>query len=389
MTSQLLLASQETHDPIRQQFMQDIANKTAQSIKKQEGVIGVVLSGSTARGPVSASSDLDLHVIVSSTFTGRIREWTLHEGGIIENLHTISEDEFLRGWNVRNNPDALATWFHKTKLGDELHQFISLWWNPTTQWSKRLLELITLRQIPDIAQRIALRYAESARAYIRQANNACNDESPLDGHHQLRPAFQATLVAAMIQHGWIIRGSKKRIEIAQAFLPDPVIENILTIGLNIVGLNNMTPSKATILCKARLQYRTILLNELRELEVRYAQDGHVASKLEQAIKQQEIHDAMAYDYYTSLVSQNIILGPINHIRCISGLPRVPQLFFACLSDKKSWPIQEFVRLDILSREVRDAWLQIMGLESSKQKCINLASNLSAVIDNLVDKHLSN
>mgnify|MGYP001591761674 FL=1 len=385
MTSRLVLAPQETHDPLRQQMMRDRASKTVQNIRDQEGILGMVLSGSTARGPVGQSSDLDLHVIVSDKFTGNLHEWTFHGDGIIENLHTVHEDELLRGWNVRNESDRLATWFYETKLGDELNQFIPLWWNPTTQWREKLLILVAYRQNPDVAQRVARCYTESARANMIQAHDACHEDAPLDGHHYLRLAFQATLIAALIQRGWTIRGSKKRIEIAQAFLPDPVIENLLTIGLDIVGLKNMTANQVTKLCELRLQYRTTLLRELRKLEVRYAHDERIAHKLEQAIRLQEAHEAMAYDYYSPLVIENIIIGPVNHIRCISGLMRAPELFISCLHEEEPWPIKKFIKLDILSRNIRDAWLEIMALESSPQQCARLLSILSTTNDNLIRK----
>lgn len=385
MLSRLVLAPQETHDPLRQQMMRDRASKIVQNIRNHEGILCVVLSGSTARGPVGQSSDLDLHVIVSDKFTGNFPEWTFYEDGIIENLHTVHEDELLRGWNVRNEPDRLAKWFYETKFGDELNQFIPLWWNPTTQWREKLLILVAYRQNPDVAQLVARCYTESARANIIQAHNACHENALLDGHHHLRLAFQATLIAALIQRGWTVRGSKKRIEIAQAFLPDPVIENLLTIGLDIVGLKDMTANQASRLCKLRLQYRTTLLCELRELKARYAYDKRIAHKLEQAIRLQEAHEAMAYDYYSPLVNENIILGPVNHIRCISGLMRVPEMFISCLHEEKSWPIQKFIKLDILSRTIRDAWIEIMALESSPQQCVHLSSILSTANDDLTHK----
>jgi len=384
MTSQLILSSQEVHDSRRQQIMQERATRTADDLRKQTGILGVVLSGSVARGPVGGSSDLDSYVIVSHEFTGSLPEWTFHREGIIENLHTIREDELLCGWRVRNNSASLASWFHKTKLGDELHRFLPLWWNSYTKWQERLPVLVSLRQNPDIAQMIARCYTESARAHMHQAHNACDENTPYDSHHYLRLAFQTALTAAMVYRGWIIRGSKKRIEIAQAFLPDPLIKLLLVVGFDIVGLNDMTSNRAMKLCKARLHYRTTLLCELRKLKAQYADDEYAASKFEAAIKHQEKHNAMAYDYYSSLLAQNIILGPINHIRCFSGLPQVPRLLLiSCLHRESPWPMHEFVQSDIVSRAVRDTWLEIMALTSSRQRCIQLSSMLSKALNKLV------
>lgn len=383
MTSRLILAPQESHDPHRQKVMQERAGRTADSLQKRTGVLGVMLSGSIARGPVSGSSDLDLHVIVSHEFIGYLPEWTFHEEGIIENLHTVREDELFRGWRARNKPTSLASWFHKTKLGDELHCFLPLWWNPDTKWQERLPALVSLRQNSDIAREVARYYVESAHAHIHQARNACNENAPYDSHHCLRLAFQAALTAAMVHRGWIIRGSKKRIEIAHAFLPDPLIESLLVVGFDTIGLNDMTSNLAMKICKARLRYRATFLCELRRLKAQYADDKYVASRLETTIKHQEKHNAMAYDYYSSLLAQNIILGPINHIRSFSGLPQVPRLLFSCLHRESPWPMQEFGQSDIVSQAIRDAWLEIMALTSSQKQCAHLSSRLNNALDNLI------
>lgn len=383
MTSRLILAPQERHDPRRQKAMQERAGRTADSLRKRTGILGVVLSGSVARGPVSGSSDLDLHVIVSHEFTSSLPEWTFYKEGIIENLHIVREDELLRGWHARNNSASLASWFHKTKLGDELHHFLPLGWNPDTKWQERLPTLVSLRQNSDIAQMVARYYAESARVYTHQAHKACDENAPYDSHHCLRLAFQAALTAAMVYRGWIIRGSKKRIEIAHAFLPDPFIEPLLVVGFDIVGLNDMTSNLAMKFCKARLRYRTTLLCELRRLKAQYVDDEYAANKLEAAIKHQEKHNAMAYDYYSSLLAQNIILGPVNHIRSFSGLPQVPRLLVSCLHRESPWPMQEFVQSGMVSQSVRDAWLEIMALTSSQQQCIQLSSRLNKALNNLI------
>lgn len=386
MNPRIILASQEVHDPRRQQIMRERASEIAKDISKQTGVLGIMLTGSVARGPVTDSSDLDLHVIVSYKFTSSFPEWTFRGNkSIIENLHTVYETELLRGWHMRKESASLASWFRDTKLGDELYQFIPLWWDSTTQWREKLPILVANRQKPDIAEGVARCYAESARAYVSQAHNAFHQGAPLDAHHLLRLTFQLTLTAAMIQRGWIIHGSKKRIEIAHKFLPDAVIENLLTMGLDIIGLNGMTSNKAAMLCKARFQYRAILLNELRELKVRLTHDKSVVFRLEQAIRDQETHEAMAYDYYSPLVAKNIILGPINHIRCFSGLMRVPQLFVSCLYDDKLWPIQEFRNSEILGRTIRDKWLEIMAFSPSQQY-VQMSSILSTAIDELLRKY---
>lgn len=381
MTSRLILASQEGHDLGRQQIMHEHARKTADAIRKQAGVLGVLLSGSAARGPVNASSDLDLHIIISEKFAGTLPEWTFHNKNIIENLHTVREDELLRGWRARNHPASLAAWFYETKLGDELHHFLPLWWG-STKWQERLSALVSLRQNPGIVTMITRCYIKSAYAHMRQARRARDENAFYDSHHHLRLAFQAALTAAMIYRGWIMRGSKKRIEIAQAFLPDPFIEPLLVAGVDIVGLRGMTQKQAMKLCKSRFEYRKVLLDELHRLKAQYTGDEHVASKLETAIKHQTNHNARAYDYYSPLLAQNIILGPINHIRSFSGLPQVPHLVISCLRGAYPWPMHKFLQSNKVSRTACDRWLEIMALTSSQKQCSQLSSRLNKALSNL-------
>lgn len=376
------MAARETHDPRRQQTMLEKAEKTANTLRNQPGVLGVVLSGSAARGPVNKASDLDLHMIVSSDFSRILPEWTFHKDDTIENLHTIKESLLLSGWRVCNNVASLAAWFYETKLGDELHGFIPLWWHSATRWQRDLSVLISHRQDQDVAQIVAQRYVAAAQAHIRQGRNACDGNASYDCHQHLRVAFQAALIAALVARGWITRGSKKRIEIAQAFLPDPLIESLLDAGFDVIGLNGMTSNQAGRVCKARLHYRTVLLSELHRLKLLYTDDKHTANKLAVIIDNQKAHNAMAYDYYSPLIGQNIILGPINHIRCLSGLPHIPQLLVSCLRGEQLWPIREFVQSDIISRTARDAWLEIMALTSSRQRCNRLSSAISTAVDNL-------
>ena len=386
MSLNIVMASQETHDPQRQQVMQGYARRIADELRQQTGVLGVLLSGSVAAGPVSESSDLDLHVVISDEFTGTLPEWVFHKEEIIENLHTVKEGELRRGWRARNDPASLALWFHKTILGDLLNRFIPLWWNPNTIWQERLPVLVSLRQNPNIAQRVAECYAESAHTYWRQANSACDAKASYDSHHYLRMAFQAALNATLVHRGWTLRGSKKCIEIVQAFLPDPFIEILLALGFDIVGLTDMTSDLALQLCKARLNYRTALLDELHRLHSQYSGDEDVARKLQAAIRGHEKHNTEAYDYYSPLLDQNIILGPINHIRCFSGMPQVPRQIISCLQRGEShWPMREFVELDVVLRTVRKDWLQIMALTRSRQRCVQLASALGKTLDDLVTR----
>ncbi len=381
MNSTIILAPQETHDQSRQQIMKDRAIRTANILKKQAGIVGILLSGSVVRGPVSESSDLDLHVIVSNKFSGVLPEWTFHKEGIIENLHTIREDELFNGWCVRKNENLLAFWFYRTKFGDQLNCFVPLWWSSNTKWQERLLVLLAFRQNLNIEKKIAQYYIKSARLSLDQAQKACISGAYYDSHHNLRMAFQSTLTAAMINRNWIIRGSKKRIEIAQAFLPDSKIKFLLDAGLDIIDLKNITFNQAKNLCKKRLRYRRTFIDELYRLKEQHKSNETVNNKLKLVIKNQEKHDSMAYDYYESLLANNIIFGPINHIRCFSGLSQIPQTIISCFYHKNSrWPMNKFINSSLFSKSVRNDWLEIMSLTSSNKRCVQLSLRLIKSID---------
>jgi len=382
MDPKITLVPKETHNTCRQQMMRKRATETARRLQCQPGVLGVLLSGSAARGPVGEASDLDLHIIVSNSFPFAIPEWTFHEDGTIENLHTVSEDALLRGWRVRNNSNYLAAWFYATKLGDELHGHIPLWWDTATHWQRDLSELISHREERGVAQRVAQCYLAAARSYLSQGRAVYDQGAFYDSHQRLRMAFQLALIAALIARGWFVRGSKKRIEIAQTFLPSFILEPLMEVGFNAVGLTGLTPDQAAVICDVRFQFRTILLDELHRLKELFANDAHIAGQLEAVIKNQEEHNALAYDYYSPLIKQGMILGPINHIRCLSGLPHIPQTIISCWCGKQTWPIKEFARSGVISPIVVHSWLETMALSSSQKHLNHLLASLSSAIDNL-------
>ena len=383
MSKSLILATQEKHDPERQRILMQHAQQITARLRKQRGVLGVTLSNSVAQGPVSEASDLDLHVIVSDQFEGSLPQWAFYRKRIIENFHIVHEAQLRRGWRVRHHPDALAPWFHRTILGEFLHRFLPLWWNPDTKWEERLPVLISLRQNREVSERVAGCYLRSASRYLTQALHACDYRATYDSHQYLRQAFRAALNAALVHRGWTLRGSKKSIEIAQAFLPDPLIESVLAIGFDIVGLTELTPDQARKLCQARFAYRKTYLHELYRIRAQYAQDEYILHKLDVVIRGYGKHNTGAFDYYSALLDQKMFLGPINHIRCFSGLMYLPGQLLSCLRDGKTrWPVQEFVGLDVLSPAIRSGWLDLMGLTDSRERCLQLASVLTRSLKKL-------
>ncbi len=388
MNTQMQLADGEFHQPLRQAALKARAIEIANDISKQPGIIAVLLSGSVARGPVGPSSDLDLHVIVSDSFSNELPVWRFGADGTIENLHKVSESQLSHGWSYINQTTDLSFWFYQTRLGDELNGYEPLFWDYSSDWKDRLPQLLAYRAYSDVISHLVRFHANDAWRILLRANKALEDNAIMDSHQGLRGAVQAAFVSALIRRGWIIRGSKKRIEISKSFIPDPFIEPILEIALDAVGLRTLSKERTNEICKARLGYRKTVQDELVSLKELYAQHSDISQRLILVIREEEQHNAHAFDYYLALIQQGFFLGPINHIRSLSGFSRVPSLFLSCLGVEFKWPIREFLSFSELSEFLRFEWLRIADLTTSKGLCSDWVARLSSIIREFLEDRIN-
>ncbi|MBK8467580.1 MAG: nucleotidyltransferase domain-containing protein [Chloracidobacterium sp.] len=382
MNARIVLAKGEVNDLSRQDELKTKAREIAAEISKLNGVIGILLSGSVARGPVGPSSDIDLHVVISDSFADDISEWSFRTDGSIENTHIIPESQLRKGWSLVNQDSDLGFWFYETKLGDELNGYDPLFWDSSSIWRERLPLLLSYRSHPNIVKPLIQFYIAHSSQLLLRAQSALNDNAIMDAQQELRWAVQPTIIAALIQRGWIIRGSKKRIEIAKSFFPDSVIKGIVNVATDIIGLDSMTKEKAGKFCVARLAYRDLISLELNSLLSNLPRNKNNSERMSHAIKIHEQYNSRAFDYYQGLIQGDFVLGPINHIRTLSSFSRVPASFISFVFDEAKWPIDAFLSSSEFSNAIKHDWLQIAELTATKVECYNWIEKLFSILNNL-------
>jgi len=215
---------------------------------------------------------------------------------------------------------------------------------------------VEARKRPEIQLRVSLRHVSEAEALIDSARGFLEAGATEDAHQTLRVSSQHALTASMMRHGWTLRGAKKRPEIASSFLPDEEVRSALGLVLEVVGLRELSKDKASRYCDIRMEIRSMLVAELQRL----------ASKFEGAretLSQVREHERNAVDYYDSMVRSCKVHGPINHIRCLSGFPTIPNRLLDSADITSTTPISDFLKSDFISAEMKEKWADLAGLES--------------------------
>lgn len=372
------MAEAEGHDPRRQSILRARATQCALDLSNSAGVLGVLLSGSTARGPVNQSSDLDLHVVVSKQLTSTLPAWTFHHPDLIENIHTIREEQLQLAWELMDETEKLAKWFHETRLGDELNGYHSLFWKDSL-WQERLPLIISKRNHLDVISKLVVLHASEARRLLGRAQRALKHKAREDAHQNLRWAVQSALISGMIKRGWVIRGSKKRIEIAMSFLPDTLLKPILNLAMEIVGLSSLTQLRASQISQTRHEFRNLIEMELRVLGNLFGQSKEISHSLRKAAEDNQRHNSGAFNYYAPLIEAGFFLGPVNHIRTLSGFSSVPRALLTCTNKSFMWPVQDFLSSAEFSSSIRDSWLEIAGMTEGDHQIKEWIAELSSTI----------
>jgi hypothetical protein len=165
----------------------------------------------------------------------------------------------------------------------------------------------------------------------------------------------------MIKRGWVMRGSKKRIEIAMTFSPDTLVKPILSLAMEIVGLRSLTQLRASQISQTRHEFRNLIQGELTALKNRHGQSKEITHSLTKAAEENQRHNSGAFDYYAPLIKEGIFLGPVNHIRALSGFSSVPRALLTCINKSFIWPVHDFLNSAEFSLSIRDGWLEIAGI----------------------------
>ncbi len=369
------LPTGEHHNQERQWQLVSRAESLADTFIKLPDVQAVLLTGSVARGPVEDSSDLDIHVVVNRKVDAvLLPSWRFGTDGVIENVHQIEFDVIVNALSHLNDVEALADFHYHTKFGDELTGFRILSSTLLGDFCTGLSVLQASRARVAVAARVASHYARESICMVRAAQKALHEGALFDSVQILRLATQSLLIAALIQCGWTIRGSKKRLEIASNYLAQETVEEAMGLVFQAVGLDALNLGDARRLCRQRLDLREQYQNELRCLLKFYADERR--SRLVRHLDFVQRHNAVATDYYQSLLDNGMFRGPVNHIRCLSGFPYIPTEIAMSIGGSIEQPISWFLDdASPISSDFKMRWLDIAGYECTASFCQTIQTRI--------------
>lgn len=326
-------AVRENHLEDRQNRLRARAVELAQDLARDTTVQLVWLTGSVAKGNVDEASDLDLHVFATDPLRDRAA-WRFLDRSAPENLHVFQSAVIDDGAARQSAPGALAEWMHRTGIADALTGASCLYEAQGAGSLKAALDhIVALRGTAAHQRALAIQFAEACRDLALKAQAAMADGATLDAHQTLRRASQELLVGHLIARGWVLRGSKKRPEIATAFGLDEEESGLMTLFYEVNGLSDLSPAAAAAICRERLEFRAVLSRVLR----RAAYEPPTEAQL-RLIQDYEAHNAGAADYYAPLVRDGIYKGPVNHIRSFSGFGHLPALVLQFIGAATPHPV---------------------------------------------------
>jgi hypothetical protein len=204
-----------------------------------------------------------------------------------------------------------------------------------------------------------------------QARNALLQGAPLDAHQTLRRASQELLLSHLISRGWIVRGSKKRPEIATAYGLDQSEGEFMTLFNAVNGLHELTIDGAIEVCRQRQEYRASFADYLRAIVLR---DGEFARAANAAVTDYEEHNLGAENYYAPLLAAGIVRGPVNHIRSFSGFMEVPRTALAAYGRQSAFPATDWTSSAMAhDAEAIAGWMRISDLSASGEAVAGMIS----------------
>lgn len=314
----------ELHDEERQTALRALAHARAEALARRRNVCAVFLSGSVARGPVGAGSDLDLHVVFANDPGPDLQPWTFHADGTLENIHLVPLDGLLAGHACAEHDTPFAEWCYATSLGDHLQGVHAL---HVSSAVRGLLETIRLvqdaRNRTGVRSRLARRHRTAGAEWVGRARSHLGAGRLEDGLYCLRTGCQSLLVGALVDQGWYVRGAKKRPEIACALARDDGVRECLRLLLDVVGISTSTREDTVALGEQRHAFRSTYVGVLEELCRTWGLPDDRAQRLEAYRWSEARHNRSAHNYYDALVRDGFWRGALNHMRALSGLHLVP------------------------------------------------------------------
>jgi hypothetical protein len=370
--------SGERHLAARQAELFGRAEALAEHLARSPAVASVWLTGSVAKGHVDGASDLDLHVFTEGALEPNAA-WRFAPGSAAENLHVFPAAKVREGAALLQHPPALAHWMASAGLADALTGARQLYIAAGAQpLASAIGTLVAARNRPDVQAELAGAFVDHGHRFLEQGRAAIAHDATLDAHQHLRTASQEVLVALLISRGWILRGSKKRLEIAQSYGVDVEATDTFDLFERINGLNGLTPSHAASICETRQNLRAVLALGLRdELAARGCEAEVVATR----IAPYEAHNAGASNYYQPLLGAGIYRGPVNHIRAFSGFSRLPRLVMQTLGEASRYPITAWSKTDEGAlKPARNLWFDISELRTLDTDVQYMADDLHDAAD---------
>lgn len=376
----------ERHLFNRQTDLRSRAAEIAASLAEDPAIVGVWLTGSVAKGQVDGASDLDLHVFTQGA-AASLAAWRFAPGSAAENLHVFPAASIRQGVALLDRPTELGRWMAGAGLADALSGAQQLYQSPQAgPLSSDIETLVAARGRPAVQVRVADAFVGQARRFLGQARGALEDGATPDAQQHLRTAGQELLVAHLIRRGWILRGSKKRPEIARAYGVDADAPEFFRLFESVTGLNGLTPSRAVQICESRQCLRAAVARSLRR---RLAAQGLCESAVASRVAPYEAHITGAVDYYRPLLDNGIYCGPVNHIRSFGGVPKLPALIMQTLGKPCAYPITEWsMSTDETDAPDRSLWIEVSALSVGRSDVEEMLAELGRVAERIKMRGLS-
>lgn len=332
----------DRHSEAEASSLREAATVRAAELEKRYPGATILLIGSAARGPARAGSDIDLAVVCCELRVPVRQEW--HADGtrpfdirVFSKSHinelATSNDELFCAQNAE-------TWTADLLDGAEVLA------NPDEALSDALRALDRMRSREGVQQRLSRIVREEARKSAAGADAHARAFALADAQLELYQAAQLALTAGLVRRGWRLQGAKRRPEIAAAIgRSDPSLVPLLDAVSTAVGFGKPGRSEVAEMIEQRHRLRQELMHEF----VR-------ANAPQSDILRLERHTPpTSASYYGEALALGMQKGVVHHIRCHSGVPRVPSALANLHDARTNHPASWCLRSKAVPRSLLGCW----------------------------------
>jgi D-inositol-3-phosphate glycosyltransferase len=316
---------------------------TARLLEKDTGTL-VLLVGSAARGPARPGSDLDL-AIITRPKEGRPlgQEWYADSQAPLD-LKYIDRDEVI---DLASASEAeFLSQSVQTALPDLLNGAVRIGGGDLALMHA-LATIESRRNSDAINGPLANLHRAKAQEQIDRARRFAAAGALADAQLALHLAAQDVLAGALISYGWRVQGAKRRPEIAAEYVRRiPRLAPLVEALSAVVGFAGIRVAEVAELVEQRRILRHDLVAEL----IRLNAPGHL---LERALNHMA---AAADDYYLPALTAGFHKGVVNHIRCFSGVPKLPADLAAAAGVITDTPATWILDSAMISSQLIQRWM---------------------------------